>query len=96
MLVWQPAPTMLDKQTLPTKVTLLCLCSPSAHLKVFLQALSLNEGDRSFMQAGSGSHSIMWLCICTCRMERNVAQNTLFSVLLDKNNLITAGIEEVI
>lgn len=53
---------------------------------MFLQALPLNEGDRSFMQAPSGPHSIMWVCICTERNEGHAAKNA--------DDLIKAGIKK--
>lgn len=91
LLLWQLAlPCWINKHF--QQRSRHCVCSPSAHLKVFLQALSLNEGGRSFMQARSGSHSSMWLCFCTRGNGCIKAENAVF-VLLDKSDLIKAGIK---
>lgn len=83
LLLWQFSPSMLDKQTQLRSRH--CVCPPSAHLKVFLQALLWNEGDQSFMGDFPGSHSILWVCICTCRNQEYKAKNA--------DDLIKAGIK---
>lgn len=67
-LVGEISPYVLDKQTLPVKVTPLCLFSPGTPQNV--SAGGVITGARSFTQARSGSHSTVWVCVCTRRKPK--------------------------